>query len=61
MRPELVLLVYASYTYFDIHMAKIQAWAEVGKFGAMVRQTDKNEYSVFTRCVYVRKGVDFDE
>ena len=45
----------------DIRSGKIQAWAEVGKFEAMVRQTDKNEYSVFTRCVYVKKGVDFDE
>jgi len=61
MRPKSVLLVFVSYGYFDIRSGKIQAWAEVGKFEAMVRQTDKNEYSVFTRCIYVKKGVDFDE
>jgi len=45
----------------DIRTGKIKAWQEVGKFEAMVRQTDKNEYSVYARCVYVKKGEFEDE
>jgi len=45
----------------DIRSGKIQAWNEVGKFEAMVRQTDKKEYSVYARCVYVKKGAFEDD
>lgn len=41
-----------------IRAGEIQAWSDVGTFEAKVRQTDKNEYSLYVRCVYVKKGDD---
>lgn len=43
---------------YSIRHGEIQAWNDVGKFEAMVRQIDKDKYGLWARCVYVKKGQD---
>lgn len=40
----------------SIRTGKIQAWSDVGTFEAKVRQTDTTEFSLYVRCIYVKKG-----
>jgi len=44
----------------EIRTGKIEGFADVGTFEAMVRQTGKDEYSVFVRCTRVKKKAQED-
>lgn len=33
-----------------------RAWNEVGTFRMMIRQTDAEEYGLWVKCIYVKKG-----
>ena len=38
-----------------IRKGEIKSWNEVGTFEAKVRQTDVKEFSLYARCIYVKK------
>lgn len=44
----------------EIRTGKIEGFTDVGTFEAMVRQTGKDEYSVYVRCTRVKKKAQED-
>lgn len=39
----------------NIRSGKLQGWNDVGTFEAMVRTTGPDEYSLYVRCIFVKK------